>query len=162
MHYHVNSATGQYEEDAGITCEAGCYECLLSYYNQPEHEFIDRRNAAVRAYLQKLANLTPGAISDVAVAPVSPVDIANVPFLREVAKRGLALPQFVDKVVGEGESKLKLDAVYSASNCIVTYTQPSTPLQAFAADQGYDVFTFPADAAQYDAFFAANPDAFKE
>ena len=162
MHYHVNSATGQYEEDAGITCEAGCYECLLSYYNQPEHEFIDRRNAAVRAYLQKLANLTPGAISDVAVAPVSPVDIANVPFLREVAKRGLALPQFVDKVVGEGESKLKLDAVYSASNCIVTYTQPSTPLQAFAADQGYDVFTFPADAAQYDAFFAAHPDAFKE
>jgi hypothetical protein len=23
-------------------CEAGCYKCLLSYYNQPDHTLIDR------------------------------------------------------------------------------------------------------------------------
>jgi len=25
-------------------CEAGCYRCLLSYYNQPDHELIDRQD----------------------------------------------------------------------------------------------------------------------
>ena len=25
-------------------CEAGCYRCLLSYYNQPDHQLIDRRD----------------------------------------------------------------------------------------------------------------------
>lgn len=25
-------------------CEAGCYRCLLSYYNQPDHSDIDRKN----------------------------------------------------------------------------------------------------------------------
>ena len=24
-------------------CVAGCYRCLLSYFNQPDHELIDRR-----------------------------------------------------------------------------------------------------------------------
>ena len=28
-------------------CEAGCYRCLLSYYNQPDHELLDRRNHEV-------------------------------------------------------------------------------------------------------------------
>ncbi len=23
-------------------CEAGCYQCLLSYYNQPDHDLINR------------------------------------------------------------------------------------------------------------------------
>lgn len=30
--------------DVKPECEAGCYRCLLSYYNQMDHEIIDRRN----------------------------------------------------------------------------------------------------------------------
>ena len=26
----------------GAECVKGCYRCLLSYYNQPDHELIDR------------------------------------------------------------------------------------------------------------------------
>ncbi|AMO54593.1 hypothetical protein GZ77_24715 [Endozoicomonas montiporae] len=26
------------------SCEAGCYRCLLSYYNQPDHDLIDRKD----------------------------------------------------------------------------------------------------------------------
>jgi ATP-dependent helicase YprA (DUF1998 family) len=37
---HVDPATG--DESAGA-CEAGCYDCLLSYYNQTDHRLIDRR-----------------------------------------------------------------------------------------------------------------------
>jgi hypothetical protein len=36
-------------------CVAGCYECLLSYFNQPEHENIDRRDEAALTYLVGLA-----------------------------------------------------------------------------------------------------------
>jgi len=32
-------------------CEAGCYRCLLSYYNQPDHELIDRKDVAAGGLL---------------------------------------------------------------------------------------------------------------
>ncbi|MCB1615601.1 MAG: DUF1998 domain-containing protein, partial [Pseudomonadales bacterium] len=32
--------------DSNPDCEAGCYRCLLSYYNQPDHELIDRKDEA--------------------------------------------------------------------------------------------------------------------
>ena len=38
-------------------CEAGCYRCLLSYYNQPDHPKIDRRDEAM---LDLLCRLTRG------------------------------------------------------------------------------------------------------
>ena len=41
-------------EDQDPTCEAGCYRCLLSYYNQPDHQRIDRRNEAMLELLCRL------------------------------------------------------------------------------------------------------------
>jgi ATP-dependent helicase YprA (DUF1998 family)/very-short-patch-repair endonuclease len=35
-------------------CEAACYDCLLSYTNQPDHRLVDR--LVVRDYLHRLAN----------------------------------------------------------------------------------------------------------
>ena len=35
-------------------CEAGCYRCLLSYYNQPDHPRIDRREEAMLSLLCRL------------------------------------------------------------------------------------------------------------
>jgi Domain of unknown function (DUF1998) len=37
-------------------CEAGCYQCLLSYFNQPDHEHINRRNEEALQLLVALAN----------------------------------------------------------------------------------------------------------
>ena len=162
MHYHLNSATGGYEEEEGVKCQAGCYECLLSYYNQTEHEFINRRNAVVKDYLAKLANLAPGAISTVNEAQVSPVDVASTPFLHEIQKRNLKFPQHIGKVVGEGGNAFTIDALYDVANVIVTYSPPSPQLSAYASDQGLDILEFPVDESQYDAFFAANEDLFKD
>ena len=162
MHYHFNSTTGQYEEVADVKCQAGCYECLLSYYNQTEHESINRRNAIVKDYLAKLANLTSGAITTLAAAPVSPADIAGTPFLREIQKRQLKTPRFICKVVGEGENTLTIDALYTDANVVVTYTPPSPQLSAFASEQGFDILEFPSEESQYDAFFAANENIFKD
>jgi len=32
------------DDDGQPICEAGCYKCLLSYYNQPDHPLIDRQD----------------------------------------------------------------------------------------------------------------------
>lgn len=32
------------DHDGNPMCEAGCYRCLLSYYNQPDHTLIDRKD----------------------------------------------------------------------------------------------------------------------
>ncbi len=36
-------------------CVAACYRCLMSYYNQPDHERVDRRDDAARTILLRLA-----------------------------------------------------------------------------------------------------------
>ena len=36
-------------------CVAACYRCLMSYYNQPDHESLDRRDENARAVLLRLA-----------------------------------------------------------------------------------------------------------
>ncbi|HET6378716.1 MAG TPA: DEAD/DEAH box helicase [Methylocella sp.] len=42
-------------EDSNARCVAGCYRCLLSYYNQPDHELINRTDREVRLLLLRLA-----------------------------------------------------------------------------------------------------------
>jgi hypothetical protein len=43
------------ENDPESQCVKGCYRCLLSYYNQPDHEHIDRTDDDVRRTLLRLA-----------------------------------------------------------------------------------------------------------
>lgn len=39
-------------------CVRGCYRCLLSYYNQPDHLLIDRTDAATKRVLLRMARAT--------------------------------------------------------------------------------------------------------
>lgn len=41
--------------DSSAQCVAGCYRCLLSYYNQPDHELINRTDQDVQRLLLRLA-----------------------------------------------------------------------------------------------------------
>jgi len=43
-------------QDTNTNCVAGCYNCLLSYYNQSDHGIIDRRNVEVKKILESLGN----------------------------------------------------------------------------------------------------------
>jgi hypothetical protein len=46
-------------------CVAGCYRCILSYYNQPDHEDINRKDPSVVEFLCSLAG-SPTAVAGVA------------------------------------------------------------------------------------------------
>ena len=54
---HFDPATG---EDRGLAhkdgCEAGCYDCLLDFGNQPDHAVIDRK--LIEPYLRRLVGAT--------------------------------------------------------------------------------------------------------
>lgn len=55
MHYNFNSESEEliHSDDH---CVAGCYGCLLSYFNQMDHELIDRKDSGLVEYLLRLAN----------------------------------------------------------------------------------------------------------
>lgn len=61
MHYAnldaaVRSADpGDLQPVEGVECVKGCYRCLLSYFNQPDHELIDRTDDDVLRILLRLA-----------------------------------------------------------------------------------------------------------
>ena len=59
---HYGSKSGDWTgvddlENQEPGCEAGCYRCLLSYYNQPDHSLIDRGDPQM---LELLCRLTRG------------------------------------------------------------------------------------------------------
>lgn len=58
-HYQVEGEQWNVDKlmDQDVDCEAGCYRCLLSYYNQPEHELIDRKNSEALEFLTALTQV---------------------------------------------------------------------------------------------------------
>jgi Lhr-like helicase len=61
MHYsNIDAAMAEAAADVlteapDARCVAGCYRCLLSYYNQPDQELIDRTDREVKTILLRLA-----------------------------------------------------------------------------------------------------------
>lgn len=50
--------------DTGDACVSGCYRCLLSYYNQPDHEMIDREDEVVRDVIVRMARCERDRLAD--------------------------------------------------------------------------------------------------
>ena len=65
MHY-VREEDGAWQPRADAPCIAGCYRCLLSYYNQPDHELIDRKHPDVATFLGRLTQCEIVASDDAA------------------------------------------------------------------------------------------------
>jgi len=42
-------------DEEHVECVAGCYRCVLSYFNQPDHEYIERRDEEMQKMLLRLA-----------------------------------------------------------------------------------------------------------
>jgi hypothetical protein len=58
MHYDITKPVHSADDlsDIAENCVAGCYNCLLSYYNQSDHMIIDRRNSKALGILVSLLN----------------------------------------------------------------------------------------------------------
>jgi Lhr-like helicase len=67
-------------------CVAGCYRCLLSYYNQPDHELINRTDADIKRLLLRLAR------GNVIIEPRAEENSANGEWPAALARWGLPAP----------------------------------------------------------------------
>jgi hypothetical protein len=101
MHFDVKESLPQEVEglnDAGATeCVAACYRCLMSYFNQPDHESIDRHDEHARRILLRLARARttvdlgrprPRLPDDGAPTPTSKTGDASVSRLHQVLRAG--------------------------------------------------------------------------
>lgn len=139
-------------------CEAGCYQCLLSYYNQPDHEHINRRDPLVQAFLTQLAQST------VRVASISSSDSSGADgvdaWLAALTRLGLRQPDGTREPLGNGNGVA--DAVYRSARALVFLSPPAPEVHGYAADRGFALITFPTDPASWPAIFASHACVFGE
>ena len=162
--FHADQLIDLAGENAGpdaLPCEAGCYQCLLSYYNQPDHEIIDRRNAAVVGFLASLAN---AKVQPLRYAPIAAqtADGETVTSLQEwlatLTKNGLRQPDQVNLPINGGETTA--DAAYQTARALVFLTLPSQAVAAYAQDRGFTVIVFPEDPSGWMDIFTSHASIF--
>ncbi|PAW70199.1 MAG: DEAD/DEAH box helicase [Opitutia bacterium Tous-C5TDCM] len=142
-------------------CEAGCYQCLLSYYNQPDHEHIDRGDPAVQELLVQLAHATvrPAAAPNAGAAAThsSGSDLLDT-WLAALRQLGYRSPDDTRYPLADGLGTV--DARYKSARALVFLTPPSAAVQAYAADRGYSTVEFSSDASAWSTTFADHPSIF--
>lgn len=136
-------------------CEAACYNCLMSYYNQPDHELLDRQ--LIREMLLQLAGSTTSA-SPVALARSE--HLANLKALSQsdlerewldfLEEHNLHLPDEAQKRIEACHTQP--DFIYSSDSVAVfvdgpIHEQPDiaaedAQINTCLADLGYTVLRF--------------------
>lgn len=126
------------------TCEAGCYQCLLSYFNQPDHENIDRRNQDALKILIGLAHamVIPTEIepSDEQAAETESGVIEQ--WLAALHQANLKQPDAVAVPISQGLATAA--GQYKAQRILVFVEGISDELKNQLQDKGWQVLDFSA------------------
>ena len=156
-------------------CEAGCYRCLLSYYNQPDHGDIDRKN---KAMIQLLVRLSKGR-SRTATGGRTPGDQLNdlltmagssleKDWLLHLNERGYRLPDQAQPLLSEFETRP--DFLYERTQTLIYIDGPhhdtvrrkmaDERLTRTLEEAGYTVIRFFKDAHLWPSVLDKYPDVF--
>ncbi len=121
--------------DRNESCVRGCYRCLLSYYNQPDHEKIDRTSAEAK---QLLIDIARGELHP-ATPPSSSGEATGWPSIFK--QLGLPAPD------PEGATLAGQEFPYVwKPNRVAAAAAPLTEAAlAYADDMGWTLFTLPSD-----------------
>ncbi|WP_296870655.1 DEAD/DEAH box helicase [Tibeticola sp.] len=160
-------------------CEAGCYRCLLSYYNQPDHTLIDRKDkAAGGLLLDMLCRLTQARTHqgtqgrapqehDAQLARTAGSTIEQA-WLDHVAEHGYRKPDRGQHIIAGANACA--DFFYDDLNLAVFIDGPHHETDTQRAQDavidrkldelGYLVVRFPKETGNWDAIFKNNADLF--
>lgn len=146
-------------------CEAGCYQCLLSYFNQPDHDHINRRNPDALQLLVALANAEVKLTHHAAVPQQKSEKALPVPdarglmqdWLQALSQAGLRQPDALGVSVGQGTATAA--AQYKASRALIFLDSISTDVTAMLNDKGWQVLDF-TDKHQWPELFNKHSDVF--
>jgi Lhr-like helicase/very-short-patch-repair endonuclease len=188
MHFQTSQPAGPWAKDSIIDeidenghpiCEAGCYKCLLSYYNQPDHQLIDRKDKDAQGLVIDMLCRLTSSTSKQGTQGRSPAQHSGElarssgsslehAWLAYVAERGHRKPDRAQHtIVSVGACA---DFFYDEYNLAVFIDGPhherESQRRADEAvnrrldEQGFVVVRFPKDPAAWPAVFAANADLF--
>ena len=169
---HFNPPNGQWSVDGlealeqkqhGLSiCEAGCYQCLLSYFNQPDHDHINRRHPDVLNLLVALANAEVKLTATTSSTPTGGTapegeDATLSAWLNALDQAGLRRPDAVNVSVNQGAATAA--GQYKAARALVFLVPVVPELQTNLTDKGWQVLDF-SDSAQWAARFAESVEIF--
>ena len=131
-------------DQPGKTCVAACYRCLMSYYNQPDHEQLDRRNEEAREILLRLARSATSLESGPA-APVVNADSPPSHWLNQAL--ALGLPQPATEAAATG--------LYLWRELYVAALVEPVPSELLAdwQNRGFETVVFAADETNWEEAF---------
>ncbi|WP_029011365.1 DEAD/DEAH box helicase [Azospirillum halopraeferens] len=115
-------------------CVRGCYRCLLSYFNQPDHELIDRASDEVKALLIDLAR------GSVVLAATPRRDEAARGWEDHFAPAGLPTPD----ATGVTMADTTLPFAWRRNRVAATTGDLSAAAQEDADAKGWSLFRLPA------------------
>lgn len=141
-------------------CEAGCYQCLLSYFNQPDHEYINRRSPDALKLLVALANaevvLKSNSDSHQSAEPTD-TGSALAAWLAALASFGGRKPDATQVSVNNGAATAA--AQYKSARSLVFLTAPDAETANWIKDKGWTLLDFSAPQ-NWSEQFAAHPGVF--
>lgn len=139
-------------------CEAGCYQCLLSYFNQPDHEKINRQDPDALMLLVAMANAGVYKTGEAKGIDLFQPDDRLRAWLSAIDQRRLRRPDHLKVVLNEGQGIA--DAQYRSARALVFLTMPAPDLTAYAEDRGYRILVFPDAPEEWPALFDQFGDIF--
>ena len=142
-------------------CQAGCYQCLLSYFNQPDHDKINRRD---KAALQILTSLANGSLQEPQTVPPENITPSTESAPQQqagawpefAAAHRLAAPDRLNIPIPDSTSLVA--ALYRSRRLALFIGAPTPEATAWAEDQGLQSVALPDDPAAWPEFISANPD----
>jgi hypothetical protein len=138
-------------------CEAGCYQCLLSYFNQPDHENINRRNADALKVLVALANAEVQPKATAAFVSNHASNALLDQWLLALDAAGLRRPDGLQVSVNQGAATAA--GQYKSARALIFLDAIESEAAALLTDKGWQVLNF-SDPSQWQSQFAAHPDVF--
>ena len=124
-------------------CEAGCYQCLLSYFNQPDHDYINRRNEAALKLLVALANShvipEPKAesISSASLAVASHDNSLHQQWIQALQEAGCQMPDDLHVSVANGLETAA--GLYKQARVLIFLQEVSAEVLQHIQDKGRHV-----------------------
>ena len=139
-------------DQPGTACVAACYRCLMSYYNQPDHEALDRRDEDARAMLLRLARARTApreSRPSPALGPAAGEGSREERWRAEALRRGIPAPD-PEPVSAAGRS---LRCVWRKHYVAAVIDEADRPALAPMEDLGFEIVQF-EDPAGWNAAFA--------
>ena len=115
-------------------CVAGCYRCLLSYYNQPQHALINRKDPDALQILVDLSNAIAEKVETQAEAAVREDEHAMT--LDEVLQSISCIkPDAYDKAINGGAHTVL--ALWKSYRLVILAEEPEEALRHYLDSKGY-------------------------